>query len=94
MTLDVRQSNRRRRSHWWRALSSWQRMAVAVVVLGALVIGAALIYFEPGTRTLRSSGAPGASITATAVPFYPPGMRYYYRRSQWQPLDQQAPVQP
>jgi hypothetical protein len=74
----------------WRTLRAWDRAALVVLVLGTLLLSAALIYYRPdGT----SSGAPPAGA-ATAGPPFPPGTRWYYQRGQWVPQDQQAPVQP
>ena len=82
------------RPRWWRALRAWDRAALVVVLLGALVLSAALIYFEPtGTPAGIPSKAPLAG-TAPAGPEFPPGTRWYYQRSQWVPQDQQSPVQP
>ena len=66
---------------------------LVIVLLGALAISAALIYFRPGDNP----GAPNpasAPAAATAGPEFPPGTRWYYRRGQWVPQDQQVPVQP
>lgn len=86
----MREGPRRRA---WRRLQRWQRAVVIAVVLGVLAIGAALAYFAPGSvRDDFSDREP--RVVATAGPLYPPGTRYYYRRGQWLPLDQQEPPQP
>ena len=71
----------------------WERAALVVVLLGALVVSAALIYFEP-TGTLAPDPSAPLAGTATAGPEFPPGTRWYYQRGQWVPQDQQEPVQP
>ena len=71
-------------------LERWQGIAVAIVLLLALAISVALIVFQPGTRVF-----PAEPIgVATDAPVYPPGTRYYYRRGQWLPYDQQEAPQP
>jgi len=81
------------RPRWWRALHAWERAALVIVVLGTLLMSAALIYFRP-------TGAPPAAApnalpaSGTAGPEFPPGTRWYYQRGQWVPQDQQLPVQP
>lgn len=66
---------------------------LVVVLLGALVVSAALIYFQPGDHLMAPSASP-APAGATAGAEFPPGTRWYYQRSQWVPQDQQAPAQP
>jgi hypothetical protein len=60
----------------------------------ALALGLALLIFQPGTRTFVQSTPTAPAITATDAPLYPPGTRYYYRRGQWIPLDQQEAPPP
>lgn len=94
MAIDTPPPVRRRpRAHWWRTLRAWERAALVVVLLGALVLSAALVYFEPTGTPAANPTAPLAG-TAAAGPPFPPGTRWYYQRGQWVPQDQQAPVQP
>ncbi len=79
--------------HRWRALRAWERVGLVVVLLGALVLSAALIYFRPGSSGTVPNGSPAQGAT-TAGPEFPPGTRWYYQRGQWVPQDQQEPVQP
>lgn len=81
------------RPHWWHRLHAWQRAALAIVLLGTLLIGAALIYFRPGDAAPATSGAL-ALPAATTQPNFPPGTRWYYQRGQWIAQDQQVPTQP
>ena len=80
-----------RRLRWWRALRRWERITVVGVLLGALLVSAALIYFGPSLDANNPSpAAPGVTTTTTPGPLYPPGTRWYYRRSQWyQPIQPQ-----
>jgi hypothetical protein len=82
-----------RRPRWWGALRAWERAALVIALLGALLLSAALIYFRPGDN-LTAPGASPVPAVATAGPEFPPGTRWYYQRGQWVPQDQQAPVQP
>jgi len=77
------------RSGWWRALQSWQRVLVVAVLLGALVIAAGLIYFEPGATAAPTTAPTAPGKAATAVPRYPPGIDEDYYWGQNKPLDQQ-----
>ena len=70
-------------------LQRWQRVTVATTLVIALAISLALIIFQPGTRTFVQTTPTEPAITSTEAPLYPPGIRYYYRRGQWIPLDQQ-----
>jgi hypothetical protein len=79
--------------HCWRTLRLPERAALVIVLLGALLLSAALIYFRPGDATPASSSAPPASAT-TSQPNFPPGTRWYYQRGQWIAQDQQMPAQP
>jgi hypothetical protein len=70
-------------------LQRWQRVTVATTLVIALAISLALIIFQPGTRTFVQTTPTAPASTSTDAPVYPPGTRYYYRRGQWIPLDQQ-----
>ena len=85
---------RRSRRRWWQALGLWQRIAVLVVLFGALVLGIGLIYAGPVAHIITDTNPAWPVATTTDAPFYPPGTRYYYRRGQWLPFDQQMPAQP
>ena len=76
-------------SGWWRALQSWQRVLVVAVLLGALVIAAGLIYFEPGTTAVPTTVPTAPGGTSTPGPRYPPGIDENYYWGQNKPLDQQ-----
>jgi len=78
-----------RRQPQARPLDRWQRIAITIVLFFALSISIALIIFQPGTRTFTQTTPAAPANIGTEAPFYPPGTRYYYRRSQWIPLDQQ-----
>ena len=70
-------------------LRTWQRLMVAGALIVAIALSAALIYFQPGTRTLiyRDTARPmPVAETARALP---PGTDSYYFWGQWKPLDQQ-----
>jgi hypothetical protein len=75
-------------------LQRWQRLTVATTLVIALAISMALIVFQPGTRTFVQTTPTAPASTATDAPLYPPGTRYYYRRGQWIPLDQQEALPP
>ena len=75
-------------------LARWQRVTVTTVLVMALAPGLALLIFQPGTRTFVQTTPTAPASTATDAPLYPPGTRYYYRRGQWIPLDQQEGVPP
>jgi hypothetical protein len=76
--------------HWWANLLLWQRALLVVVVLGALVISAGLIYYGPRMETGTPTGrATPATTTTTPGPMYPPGSDEYYYWGQSQPLSQQ-----
>jgi hypothetical protein len=64
---------------------------VVVVVLGALPISAALIYFQSRAQGAAPPTPTMPAANATPGPEYRPGTRYYYRRSQRQ---QPEPPQP
>jgi hypothetical protein len=70
-------------------LRIWQRLAVGTALVVATTISAALIYFQPGTRTFTVPRTERpVAVTATA-PALPPGTDMYYYWGQWKPLDQQ-----
>jgi hypothetical protein len=70
-------------------LRTWQRLAVGTALVVATTISAALIYFQPGTRTFTARGTERpVAVTATA-PALPPGTDMYYYWGQYRPLDQQ-----
>lgn len=93
-TTDVTpQTDSPHRPHWWRGLRRWERVALVLVLLGTLTISAALIYFRPGDN-LTAPNPSSAPLVGTANPEFPPGTRWYYRRGQWVPQDQQVPIQP
>ena len=70
-------------------LSTWQRLLVGGVLIVAIVLSAALIYFQPGTRTLIYQEATPSTLMAETAPALPPGTDSYYFWGQWKPLDQQ-----
>jgi len=63
------------------------RVALIAVVAGGLLLAAALLILRPDGRAGEPTVAVPPSPTASAE--YPPGTRWYYNRSQWQPLDEQ-----
>jgi len=75
--------------HWWANLLLWQRALLVVVVLGALVISAGLIYYGPRLQTEAPTGRATPATTTTPGPMYPPGTDEYYYWGQSQPLSQQ-----
>ena len=75
-------------------LDRWQRVAITSVLVVALAISLALIIFQPGTRTFVQTTPTAPASTSTDAPLYPPGTRYYYRRGQWVPYDQQEALPP
>jgi hypothetical protein len=70
-------------------LRTWQRLTVGGVLLVAIALSIALIYFQPGTRTLVFHGTPRSTPIAATAPALPPGTDSYYYWGQWKPLDQQ-----
>jgi len=95
MSIKIQQPGHRPRHHrWWRSLRLWERIALVVVVLGALAVGAGLIYFQPGGYPSSAPSTTPRAGAPTAGPEFPPGTRWYYQRGQWVPQDQQMPVQP
>jgi hypothetical protein len=67
----------------------WQRVLFVAIVLGALVVGAGLIYYGPRVQTAAPSGRATPATIPTAGPRYPPGVDEYYYWGQSQPLSQQ-----
>jgi hypothetical protein len=70
-------------------LQTWQRMMVGGVLFVAIALSTALIYFQPGTRTLIYRDTTRPTPMAETVPALPPGTDFYYYWGQWKPLDQQ-----
>jgi hypothetical protein len=70
-------------------LRMWQRLTVGGVLLVAMALSLALIYFQPGTRTLIDRDLEGSTPIAETAPALPPGTDSYYFWGQWKPLDQQ-----
>jgi hypothetical protein len=70
-------------------LRMWQRLTVGSVLFMAVAISAALIYFQPGTRTLIDRDMARPAPMAETAPALPPGTDSYYYWGQWKPLDQQ-----
>jgi hypothetical protein len=77
------------RYSWWRTLHLWQRVIVVCLLLGALVIAAGLIYFEPGAAGAFQLAPTAPSVTTTPGPVYPPGTDEYWYWGQNQPLNLQ-----
>jgi hypothetical protein len=77
-----------------RRLQRWQRVAITTALLLALAIGVTLVVFQPGTRTFTLAQPTAPASNGTDTPRYPPGTRYYYRRGQWVPYDQQEAPTP
>jgi hypothetical protein len=71
------------------ALAAWQRLLAAGALAVALLISAALIYFQPGTRSFTLAEAERAAPATQAAPAQPPGIETYYYWGQHRPLDQQ-----
>ena len=70
-------------------LRLWQRLIVGGVLFVALALSIALIYFQPGTRTLIYRDTARPTPLAETAPALPPGTDSYYYWGQWKPLDQQ-----
>lgn len=77
---------------WWARMRTRDRIALLAILVGAFVIIVALVIVRPDGR----SGVPTVALppSPTASAQYPPGTRWYYNRSQWVPLDEQAQPQP
>jgi hypothetical protein len=70
-------------------LRLWQRLFVVSVLLVAVLISTALIYFQPGAGLHAPvDTAQPALVTETAAAL-PPGTTVYYYWAQHQPLSQQ-----
>ena len=90
MILHIPQSHpRRHRSTGWGGLQWWRRALIAIVVLGALVISAGLIYYGPRIQTTAPTLQAMPTLARTPGPMYPPGIDVYYYWGQSQPLSQQ-----
>ena len=72
-----------------RPLAVWQRLLVAGALIVALLISAALIYFQPGTRSFTLAESEQATPATQVAPALPPGTDIYYYWGQHRPLDQQ-----
>jgi hypothetical protein len=70
-------------------LHTWQRLLVGAALVMATAISAALIYFQPGTRTFTVLGSESRVPVTETAPALPPGTDMYYSWGQWKPLDQQ-----
>ena len=72
---------------WLRRAGLWQRVLTAATLIVALLLGAALLYFRPGSHPVVD---PHTSIAApVAKPALPPGLDTFYYWGQHQPLSQQ-----
>ena len=68
-------------SPWWRwalPLRDWRNLVVAAMLLATIVVSAALIYFQPGTRTFASADAAPLDVAAETSAPLPPGTEVYY----------------
>jgi hypothetical protein len=70
-------------------LRMWQRLMVGGTLIVAIGLSTALIYFQPGTRTLIDRDAARPAPMVETAPALPPGTDSYYYWGQWKPLDQQ-----
>jgi hypothetical protein len=70
-------------------LHTWQLLLVGAALVIATAISAALIYFQPGTRTFTAPGTTRPVPVTETAPALPPGTDMYYSWGQWKPLDQQ-----
>lgn len=77
---------RQQRSRWWQALKGWRRTAVVIILLGALVISAGLIYVGVEIPIPPAAVSVAPVGTATPGPLYPPGTDEYWYWGQGQPL--------
>lgn len=85
----VQQTHRR---GWWRAMHLWQRVLFVLGMLGALVISAALIYFEPGSQAFpnaRSQSSPAPTAISTPSSQNVPGIDEYWYWGQSLPRNLQ-----
>jgi hypothetical protein len=65
-------------------LRTWQRLAVGTALVVATTICAALIYFQPGTRTFTVWGTMRPVAVTAPVPAQPPDTDLYY---YWDNID-------
>jgi len=86
---DNQRSMLRLRAHAFQRLHTWQRLVVCAALIVDVLIGAALIYFQPGTRTFTQTDMTSRVATTAPVPALPPGTDIYYYWGQHRPLDQQ-----
>jgi hypothetical protein len=70
-------------------LHTWQLLLVGAALLITTAISAALIAFQPGTRTFTAPGRTRPVWVTETAPALPPGTDMYYSWGQWKPLDQQ-----
>jgi hypothetical protein len=59
-------------------LHTWQRLAVGTALVIAATLSAALIYFQPGTRTFAVGGTESPVPVSATAPALPPGTDMYY----------------
>jgi hypothetical protein len=78
--MSQRHRSGRHRWVWGRTLRQWQRIVLIGVLAAVLIISTVLIYFHPRAE---DQTIPIPTLTGTIEPEYPPGTRWYYRRSQW-----------
>jgi hypothetical protein len=82
-------SLQRTTTHRTLPLRLWQWLVVGAVVIVDVLLGAALIFFQPGTRTFTETGIVPPAPTMAPAPALPPGTDAYYYWGQHRPLDQQ-----
>ena len=70
-------------------LRLWQRLVVVSVLIVALLISAALTYFQPGAGSHTSLDTAQPALVTETAPALPPGTTVYYYWAQHQPLSQQ-----
>ena len=73
----------------WQRLSVWRRLIAGGVLIGAFVISAALIYFQPGTYIFVDTATEPAIVTTENTLALPLGTDLYYYWAQHRPLDSQ-----
>jgi len=71
------------------SLTIVQRLLTAIVLIVALLLSAALIYFQPGTRSFTLTESTSGAQQTQVAPALPPGVDTYYYWNQHQPLSQQ-----
>jgi hypothetical protein len=89
MLVKRHQHYERPRRHIKPPLRAWQRLVVGGVLFVATALSIALIYFQPGTRTLIDLDTTPSAAPSQTAPALPPGTDSYYFWGQWKPLDQQ-----